>query len=495
MKSITRFTMFALALLLLLLAILVFRTLGFGSRQAATTPAAVAEVDVAAAADRLARGLRIQTISHSLEGPVEAEAFLALHRQLANDYPRVHQTLQREVVSQWSLLYTWRGKRPEEPAVLLLAHQDVVPVDPVSVDAWTHPPFAGVIDDGRVWGRGAIDDKGSLFSILEAVEGLIESGFEPERSVILAFGHDEELGGDHGATAIASLLRKRGTRIEYVLDEGGAVTVDTMTFVSNPVAVVGIAEKGMASYTLSVDAAGGHSSIPPRQTTIGVLAAAITALERDPMPARIDGTVDLMLEHLGPELPFHLKLVMANRWLFAPVLSSVFSDDPTLDAMQRTTTAATVFHGGVKQNVLPSRVEAIVNFRVLPGDTVASVRDHIARTIDDDRITIELMGAAREPSGVSPIDSHAFAAIQQAIGSHFPDAIVTPYLVVGGTDSRYFGELTDNIYRFMPFEFTPDARSRMHGTDERIEVRSLARAISFYRALIEDSAGPGFHSR
>ncbi|MDP6977097.1 MAG: M20 family peptidase [Myxococcota bacterium] len=491
MRFSARVLLFALALLL---AIVVFRTLSFESRQIESAPAAVAEVDAAAAADRLARGLRHRTISHSLEGPVEAEAFLALHRQLEADYPRVHATLQREVVSQWSLLYTWRGKRPEEPAVLLLAHQDVVPVDPTSVDAWTHPPFDGVIDDGTIWGRGAIDDKGSLFAILEAVEALIESGFEPERNVLLAFGHDEELGGDHGATAIASLLRERGTPVDYVLDEGGAVTIDTMTLVSNPVAVVGIAEKGMASIVLSIDATGGHSSIPPRQTAIGILAAAIAALERNPMPARIDGTVDLMLDHLGPELSFPLKLVMANRWLFSTILSNVFSDDPTLDALQRTTTAATVFHGGVKPNVLPSRVEAVVNFRVLPGDTIASVRDHVARTIDDDRITIELMDAAREPSGVAPIDSNAFVAIQKAIGSHFPDTIVTPYLVVGGTDSRYFGELTDNIYRFMPFEFTPDDRSRMHGTDERVEIRTLVRAISFYRSLIEKSAGPGFGS-
>lgn len=485
---------FALGLALLLL-VLVVRTLGFESRQLDVAAAKIASVDTDAIVDRLARGLRHRTISHSLEGPVEAEAFRALHAQLEADYPRVHATLSHERVAEWSLLYTWPGKQPELPAILLAAHQDVVPVDPVSLEAWQHPPYSGHVDGEFIWGRGAIDDKGSMFSILEAVEGSIEAGFEPVRSVILAFGHDEELGGDRGATGMAKLLEARGTRLEYVLDEGGAVTIDAISLVEAPVAVVGVAEKGLVSIELRAEAAGGHSSMPPTQSAIGILAAAVAALERNPMPARIEGTVDVLFDHLGPELDFPLKLVMANRWLFAPILERVLRGAPTLDALQRTTTAATVFHGGVKANVLPTRVEAIVNFRILPGDSVESVRQHVVRVIDDERVAVRVMPAAREPSAISPIDSPAFLALKQTISSHFPEAIVTPYLVLGGTDARYYGALTDDIYRFLPFEFTPEDRERMHGTNERVPIRTLPRAVSFYRHMIEGTAGPGYATR
>ncbi len=494
MSSIQRFFVGVLAIVILLVAVLVTRTLGFTSKQIEVSEAEIAAIDTEAVAERLARGIRHRTISHSLEGPVEAEAFEALHAQLVRDFPRVHDALERETVAEWSLLYTWRGRRPDEPAVLLLAHQDVVPVDPNSIDAWTHPPFEGVVADGFVWGRGAIDDKGSMFAILEAVEALVSLGFEPERTLLLAFGHDEEIGGDQGATSIANLLKQRGEKVDFVLDEGGAVTLDTISIVQDPVAVVGVAEKGMASIALTVRSAGGHSSMPPPQSAVGIMAAAIAALEANPMPGRIDGTVDVMLDHLGPELDFPLKLVMANRWLFGPLLSAAFAAEPTLDAMQRTTTAATVFNGGVKPNVLPSRVDAVVNFRVLPGDSVEDVRQHVLRTIDDERIEVRVMDANREPSAIAPIDSPAFEAIRATISSHFPSAIVTPYLVVGGTDSRYFGGLTDNIYRFMPFEFTARDRERMHGTDERIAIHTLTRAIAFYRALIERTAGAAFQS-
>ncbi|MBW2726087.1 MAG: M20/M25/M40 family metallo-hydrolase, partial [Deltaproteobacteria bacterium] len=354
---------FGIALILVLAAILVVRTLGFESRQLSVEAFDAPDVDANAVAQRLARGLRHRTISHSVDGPVEAQAFLDLHAGLQADYPRTHAKLAREIVSDYSLLYTWKGTRPDLPAVLLLAHQDVVPVEPGSEGSWEHPPYAGDIDETYVWGRGTIDDKGALFCIMEAVEGLVSKGFQPERTVLLAFGHDEELGGPKGATQIAALLAERGVKAEYVLDEGGAVTVGTISIVPDPVAVVGIAEKGYVSIELSIETMGGHSSMPPRQTGIGILAAAIVRLEQNPVPGGIGGAVDIMFDHLGPELDFPIKLVMANRWLFNPLLERAFSGEPTLDAMQRTTTAATIFNGGVKPNVLPSRVKATVNFR------------------------------------------------------------------------------------------------------------------------------------
>ena len=479
---------FLLAVIAVLVSVLVLRGLVYESRQITAQAREPLGIDANAVAQRLARGIRHRTISHGLEGPVEAQAFRDLHAQLASDFPLTHQNLARETVSQWSLLYTWQGKQPKLPAVLLLAHQDVVPVEPGSEDAWTHPPYAGVIDGTHVWGRGALDDKGSMFCILEAVEALLTDGFIPERNVILAFGHDEELGGPRGAMEIAARLKARGVEAHFALDEGGAVTENTLAMLDAPVAVIGIAEKGSVSIELVVESLGGHSSMPPRQTAIGVLAAAITRLEANPVPGGIGGTVAIMLDHLGPELDFVPKLVLANRWLFGPLLEATFADDPTFDAMLRTTTAATMFNGGVKTNVLPSRVQAVVNFRILPGDSVQSVRDHVERTIDDERVQITVAPESREPSDVSPIDAPGFRAIHSTIGSYFPDAIVSPYLVVGGTDARYYAEITPNLYRFSPFRFTPEDRKRMHGTNERIEISTLARAVAFYRHLIETSS-------
>jgi carboxypeptidase PM20D1 len=481
---------FGIALILVLAAILVVRTLGFESRQLSVDAFDDPDVDANAVAQRLARGLRHRTISHSVDGPVEAQAFLDLHAGLQADYPRTHAKLTREIVSDYSLLYTWKGTRPDLPAVLLLAHQDVVPVEPGTEGSWEHPPYAGDIDETYVWGRGTIDDKGALFCIMEAVEELVSRDFQPERTVLLAFGHDEELGGPRGATQIAALLAARGVKAEYVLDEGGAVTVGTISIVPDPVAVVGIAEKGYVSIELSIETMGGHSSMPPRQTGIGILAAAIVRLEQNPVPGGIGGAVDIMFDHLGPELDFPIKLVMANRWLFNPLLERAFSGEPTLDAMQRTTTAATIFNGGVKPNVLPSRVKATVNFRILPGDTVDSVYEHAKRTIDDERVQLTIAKESRNPSSISPIDSDGFRALQHTISGFFPDAIVTPYLVVGGTDSRYYSEISSNLYRFAPLRFSAEDRKRMHGTNERIEIAALGRAVAFYTRLIEVTAGP-----
>lgn len=476
-------------LLLVLVVVLGVRTIRFESRRVAVDPGEFSplQVDSASVARHLAAGLRHKTISHSVDGPVEAQAFLNLHAQLRSTYPQIHANLTLETVSDYSLVYTWKGKRPELPVVLLLAHQDVVPVEPGTEDAWEHPPFSGDIEDGYVWGRGAIDDKGALYCIMEAVEGLLARGFVPERTIMLAFGHDEEIGGPAGATQIAAMLAKRSVEADFVLDEGGVVTEGAITLIDRPIAVIGIAEKGYLSIELVVETAGGHSSMPPRHTAIGILSAAIVALEANPVPGGIDGAVEIMFDHLGPELDFPIKLVMANRWLFGPILERVFAADSTLDAMQRTTTAATIFNGGVKANVLPSRVKATVNFRILPGDTIDSVHDHVKRTIDDERIKLTLLDG-RNPSPISSIDSPGFKAIQQTISGYFPDAIVTPYLVVGGTDSRFYSEISQNLYRFAPFRMTGDDRKRIHGTNERIEIATLGRAVGFYTALIEKTA-------
>jgi carboxypeptidase PM20D1 len=480
----------AVGLALALAAVVVLRALALGPTGSPDVPApAPLAVDGDAVARRLAGALRLRTVSYEDRSRRDPQTFEAFAAYLEESWPGVHATLSRERIGGYSLLYTWPGRNAQAPGVLLAAHHDVVPVD--HPESWTRPPFDGVIEDGVVWGRGSLDDKGSLVAILEAVEMLAAAGYEPERTLYLAFGHDEELGGDEGAAAIAAQLAARGVRLAIVVDEGGAVADGMVSGIDGAVAVVGIAEKGSVSAVLTADMPGGHSSMPPPSSNVGIVAAAVRALERNPMPARLEGPVRRLFESLAPALPFGPRLVVANLWLFEPVLLPALSAEPTLDAMMRTTTAATLFHAGVKPNVLPGHAEAVVNFRILAPDTVEDVLDHVRRTIDDERIEVSTIGVRRDPSPESPVDSEAFALLGRAIRSHFGDAVVAPYLVVGGTDARHYQGLTRNVYRFAPFRLGPEDRSLLHGTDERVRVNELATAVRFYHTLIERSTGSG----
>ena len=481
----------AAAALAAVVLVLLLRGARFASKQLAVAPALPVEVDASGLAQRLAGGLRIPTVSSSDRSRVDASAFRRFHRYLRDSYPALHEVLERERVSDASLLYTWRGRRDDLRPVLLLAHQDVVPVEAGTEGDWTQLPFGGRVADGYVWGRGAMDDKGSLFCILEAAEALVAAGFRPERTVMLAFGDDEEVGGDSGAAAIADLLQARGIEVEYVLDEGGAIAVDVLSNVEVAVALIGIAEKGSATVELRVETDGGHSSTPPRHTAVGLVSRGVAALESEPMRGEIDGATQLMFAYVGPELSFPYRVVLANLWLFRGLLEWALAREPATDAMLRTTTAATVIEGGVKENVLPIRARATVNFRILPGDTIAGVVEHVRAVVADERVRVELnrRPPPRNPSPISPVESESFTALQRTIGEVFPDAVVAPYLVLGGTDARHYGALTDDLYRFSPFVYTRDDRRRIHGTDERIAVDKLSDAVRFYMRLIRSTAG------
>jgi carboxypeptidase PM20D1 len=489
MRRVLRLAGFALVVVV---AVALVRTARFASQQPEVAALPPVFVDAPQVAQRLAAGLRFQTVSSQDASLLDADAFRGFQRFLQESYPRVHRVLARESVNEWSLLYTWQGRDPSLQPVLLAAHIDVVPVDAGSAGDWTHPPFEGVVADGFVWGRGAMDDKASLFCMLEAIEGLLAERFVPERSVLLAFGHDEEVGGGRGAAEIAALLAARGVRLAFAIDEGGMlVEPGTVPGLSRPIAAIGIAEKGSVSIALDSVADGGHSSAPPRNTAVGVVAAAVTALEREPLPARIDGTTALFLDYLGPELGFPLRALVANRWHFGPLLEWALSQTPATDAMLRTTTAATIIEGGVKENVLPIRARAVVNFRIHPSDSIESVVAHVRRVVDDERIALQvgLRSPPREPSPVSPVDSEAFSEIARTAREIFPDSVAVPLLVLGGTDARHYVGTTPRLYRFAPFRYGGDALERAHGTDERISVENLISGVRFYRRLLERSAG------
>jgi len=469
-----------------LLAVVLGRAASLESRQVEVAPAKGPALDAEAAARRLAAGLRFRTLSHFDRSRLDAAAFLAYQDYLAETYPAAHAALRRERVASHSLLYTWPGRDPEAAPLLLLAHQDVVPV---KGDAWTHPPFEGVIADGYVWGRGAMDDKGNLHAILEAVEHLAGRGFAPRRTVLLAFGHDEEVGGE-GAQAVAALLDERGVEPFFVLDEGMAVVEDVFPGLDAPVALVGVAEKGYVSVELRIRGAGGHSSTPPPHTAVGILATAIHRLERERMPARLEGASRQLFTYLAPELPLPLRTAFANLWLFGPMVISTLEGNPGTNAAIRTTTAATMIEGSPKDNVLPSEAWAVVNFRILPGDTVDGVVEHVRRVVDDSRVEIAAIGTPREPSPVSDPDSSAFEALQRTIASIFPEAAVAPGLVLGGTDARHYQRVADDVFRFGPYVFGPGDLGRIHGIDERVSVAGHARAIRFYAQLLRRVAAP-----
>lgn len=489
-RGIARGVLGALIALLVGILWLGWRAFDLPSRQVAAEPIDTADVDADRTADALARAIRIPTISLSRGAEPDTGGFRALHSELERRFPRVHAGLTRERIADWSLLYTWSGADATLEPLLLVAHMDVVPIDPGTEEAWTHPPFAGAVADGAVWGRGAIDDKGSLIAVLTAVESLLEEGFAPRRSVLLAFGHDEEIGGDAGARAIANALEERGVRPMLVLDEGGVVSEGMLPGLG-PVALVGVAEKGSVSLQLVVEAPGGHSSIPPRQSGIGIVAQAVRALETQRPPARMVDTMRATLATLAPELPFLPRFALANADVLERPLLHLLARSEMLDAAIRTSTAATVIHGGAKSNVLPRRVEAIVNFRIIPGETVGDVIAHARATIADERVRIDIAPGtpAREPTSESPTDSAEFALLQRTIAARFPDALVTPYLVVGGTDARHYTDVSRNVYRFLPFRMDAEVRTRMHGTDERIAIAELTEAVGFYRELIRRSQG------
>ena len=473
--------------LVLLVGVTVARTVRYGSLQPVVEPAPEV-ASPAGAAERLAGSIRIRTISHEDPTAFDPQAFQALHAYLKAEFPRVHSQLRRETVGTHSLLYTWPGSDPSLKPILLMGHLDVVPVEPGTEEKWQETPFSGRIADGFIWGRGAIDNKFSVLGTIESVEMLLGEGFRPTRAVYLAYGHDEEVGGTRGAREIAALLKRRGVELEMVLDEGGVIGDGLLPGISTPTALVGIAEKGFVSIELSTRGAGGHSSMPPRQSTIGILGAAIARLEENPMPARLEGPTQQLFERIGPRLPFAQRAVFANLWVTRPLVMRKLEESPTTNAMVRTTTAVTIFQAGTKENVLPSRARAVVNFRILPGDSVPGVIEHVRRVINDSRVEVRPVGFSAEPSRISSPHSESFRTLERTIQSVVPEAIVAPFLVVVVTDARYYGGLSRNVFRFMPVRLTSRDLERMHGTNERIAIRDYERAIRFYRQLILNAA-------
>ncbi|MBI9044997.1 MAG: M20 family peptidase [Anaerolineaceae bacterium] len=474
-----------LGILVVLIAVLLFRTMQFSKPPLSENQLEEISLNTQSIAEHLSEVIQIQTISHSADQPPEKAVFEELHQKLERMFPETHKNLKLEKINQFSLLFTWTGSQPDLEPILFMAHQDVVPADPATLDAWDNPPFSGKITDKYIYGRGTLDIKNQMIASMEAVEYLLSNGFQPKRSIMLAFGHDEEIGGPQGARKIVEHLKEKGVHLAAVIDEGGAIIDGTLPGLNGPSAMVGNVEKGYLTLNLSIESEPGHSSSPPPHTAIGILAKAITLLEANPLPADINA-IKPLFENAAPFMSFGLRMVLANLWLFGDLVLNKLNASPQTAAMVRTTTAVTIIKGGIKDNILPREAVASVNFRILPGDTVDSVVAYVRRVINNDDIQIDIVkGNGWNPSHISPTDSTAFDLLRIAILDVFGNIPVAPYLVGGATDSRYFYEICDHVYRFSPLIMPSEDLGSIHGINERISLENMSNMVKYFIHLIK----------
>lgn len=469
-----------------------YRTLSF---TAPPPPAEVAipdteayAIDASAAAVRLGEAIRFRTVSLVQETDDRAQ-FEQFHAWMQQRYPAFHAAARREAIGELSLLYTWPGSDPAQPPLLLLAHQDVVPVPEDTRQAWRLDPFGGVIRDDAIWGRGAIDDKGSLVAILEAAEFLAAQGKRPTRTILFAFGHDEEIGGDNGAMRIAALLAERGMRAWFVLDEGMAA-VERHPLTGGPASMIGISERG--SGTLRVRAVGrpGHSSMPPPETAVSLVSEAVERIHDMPIRRSLEGGPALaMMRALAPELSLTNRMAVSNEWLFAPLLQHRMAGEPAAQALLGTTVAPTMIEGGIRPNVLPAEATAMINFRIHPRDSAEDLLRRARQAVADlEGVTVEWAEPPRDATAISSTTSSSYALLAALSHDILPDAPVAPGLVLAGTDSRHYANVAENVYRFQPILLSNEDIEGLHGVNEHISIANLDRMIRFYVGLMEAGA-------
>ncbi|PHQ68246.1 MAG: hypothetical protein COB92_01325 [Robiginitomaculum sp.] len=490
-----KFLLGFVGLIIIVVGIVLVRTASMGKQIANDVPLAkLIEVDADATAAHLAAAVRFKTVTMQNKEDTDWPLFLEFQAWLKITYPNFYGVVASEQVVEYAQLNVWQGSDVNLAPIVFLAHQDVVPAKASDAaqtlyPGWDYPPFDGMIADGFIYGRGTIDDKGSLIALLEGAERLAASGFKPKRTLIFAFGHDEEVSG-RGADAISKILETRSIKPYAVIDEGGAILTG-MSGVPGQVASIGVAEKGYLTLKLTATARGGHSSTPPHYTAIGGLAKAIAKLEASPFKNGRDAVMTKMLEATAPRMPFKQRMAIANLWLFGPIVEKELRGVDITRAMMGTSIAPTIIDAGFKENALPREAVVYVNFRLHSRDSIESVTEHVRRVIDDENIEISMNdNIGSEPSPVSQIDSGPYLWIKDVVNATFPDAIVAPNTVVGGTDSRYFARNTDDIYRFAPYVFDASDIARIHGLNERMRVDAFAKAVQVYYLMLE-KAGEG----
>ena len=474
-----------LGLLLIFVCYLAFNLFNFETKQLIIEPISKIEISNTAIT-HLSEAVQIKTVSSDNTAEIDFSEFDRFTNYLENTYPLADSLLQKKIINSYSHLYTWKGSDTSLKPIVLMGHIDVVPV--LNKSKWKEAPFSGVIKDGIIWGRGTLDDKINVIGVLEAIEQLLKEDFTPKRTIYIAFGHDEEIGGINGAKAIASYLEKENISAEFVLDEGSVITQGLIPGIEKDAALIGIAEKGSLTLELNIEIEGGHSSMPAKETAIDVLSNAISKLKSNPFPKKLSKPLTGFIDYIGPEMPFPNNLVFANASIFESIITGIYEKKTSGNAMVRTTTSPTIFNSGTKENVIPQHAKATLNFRILPGETVESVVKRVKTIINDDRIQVSKVGSYANPSKVSNINSFGFKTIHKTINEIYGNLLVSPTLVVAATDSKHFKNITENIYRFSPIKINSKNIKSLHGINEKIAIEEFKDAIRFYRQIILNSS-------
>jgi carboxypeptidase PM20D1 len=468
-------------IILVLVVVLLLKTVFYSSKQLDVKPVESIEINYESV-QNLSKAVTYKTISNEDFSLTDTSQFLQFHAFIDSTYPLILELLEKEVHGNHALLYKWQGKNSNLKPLILMAHQDVVPV---VEENWEKGPFSGEIDDQYIWGRGTLDDKGSLISILEAVEKLLEEGFVPERTIYLAFGDDEEVLGK-GAITIATSLKNLGVEAEMVLDEGLSLTSGIVPMISEPVALIGTSEKGYLTVELTSKSVGGHASMPESETAISILSKAIVNITENQPAPEFTPPVKGFLNFIGPEIPWPARIVFANQWLLGGVLKSIYASSAPGNASVRTTIAPTMLKAGIVENVLPTEARATINIRLLPGDTSEKVIPRLIKVINDDRIVVTAFENSKEPDKVSPINCNAFNVLNKTIKENFENTYVAPMLVTGATDSYYFSEVSQHVYRFAPCLITSENLNTTHGDNEKITIENYKAMINFYYRIMKN---------
>ncbi len=471
---------------ILLSIIILFRTISMPSKQTGSTEKPYFFIDPTAITGHLSDALKFKTISSENPNGFNYDEFTRFHTFLEKTYPNIHSKLKKTVIGDYSLLFEWTGRVPDKKALILMAHMDVVPVSVDTEKEWRYPAFSGEIAEGFIWGRGAVDCKSNVIGICEAVEYLLNTGFQPDGTIYLAFGHDEEVMGYQGARQIADYLKRNGVEADAILDEGGAVVTGVLAGLEKAVALVGNSEKGFVNLELTVRTEGGHSSTPPKETAIGILSRAVSKVEQHPFRSSLKGSVGEMFSFVAKDMKPVYRVLLSNLWLFKGLVKRFMLSSPATAATVRSTTAVTMIQGGFKVNVLPDCAKAVINIRTLPGDRVDDLIKHIKDAVRDERIEIRQIGIKSEVLSTSGTNTKCFQAIQKTIRQVFPKAVTAPYQVLGATDSRHYADISDNIYRFGPLEIRAKELEMNHGVNERVSLGNFRKYVEFYILFIQN---------
>ena len=466
--------------MILFLAVILLRAACFHPKKQVSLPAEAVEFDSQAAIDSLAALVQCKTISNHDPAKEDDREFEKLIRLLPELFPHVFSVCAVQRLPDRGLLLRWPGKQDKAPCVMM-AHYDVVPADE---EKWDKPPFAAIIEDGHMWGRGTLDTKVTLNAIFSAANHLIPRGFVPENDLYFAFSGCEEINGK-GAANMVQYFIDHGIQPALVVDEGGAVVEHAFPGVKAPCGLIGIAEKGMMNVQYRCVSSGGHSSAPKPHTPVGILSRACSRIESKPFKMHLTKPAAEMFDTLGRHSTFLYKIIFANMWCFGWIVDLLGRlSGGEINALVRTTVAFTQMEGSSARNVIPTEANMVSNIRLNPADSVASAKAYLSKVIADPNVELTVLESF-EPSRISRTDCQAWNMVATAVAQTWPGCIVSPYLMVQCSDSRHYGRISDRVYRFSAMDLTAEERKTIHGNNEKIRLETIGKAVEFYIRLMK----------